>query len=223
MNSEKAVAEIETKLHIPDNIYEKEFLRGLEELILNEKWVIVARKKDKRKLTYYDTPELEMHKQRATIRVSEYDPSKNPGRFRYDFKTGSIEERKEAKYWTERLLEPPEIITMLGLNVKALRPIVNVTGYPILMDIEKQGTILEVKFDTCKIGWGLSFRELELELKEGNASEIEILVDKIQSKFKLERGYEQKYSRVVRMLGITPESLKRKDDVQGYLLLHSIW
>ena len=197
--------EIETKLDVPLSVKPDEILGKLEEILKQEGWEIILSRNDEKELLYYDTPDFSFYWEGSTLRrVTPFDPSKFKGSVRYDFKQGKQESRTEIKYWSDRILKPSEIVDALQIDAKYPRisSVAMVLITPEFREIRKNGTDIELKLDTCWIDGEDKFRELELELKQGNSANIKNLSDKIAQRLNLGYLHQQKYSRVVEVMNL---------------------
>lgn len=206
MKSIKPVSEIEIETKLDAPFYEEQIIiNECKKVLEKEGWEILGERNDKKSLLYYDSSDLKLHREGATLRrVTPFNPKKFPGRVRYDFKQGRGQLRVESKGWSNELLEEDEIVGLLGLEnrVKEIKPIVKVRITPRFLDIEKEeGNMgIELKFDTCLYYGKPLFRELELELKKGEPSELYRTSDLLARHFGFKTLTQQKYSRVVEML-----------------------
>jgi hypothetical protein len=200
----KMKLEIETKFDVPLETSQEEVAEEIKGLLLAEGWEIISERSDKKNLLYYDTPEMSFHKEGETLRrVSPFDPKKFPGCARYDFKQGRGQLRLEGKAWSKIPLDEEEIIYVMGLGkkVEKIRPIAEVHISPWFLDLEKGKDSAELKVDTCSYRGKDLFRELELELKSGDAGELFRTSELLSKRLKLKYLTQQKYSRVVDALG----------------------
>jgi hypothetical protein len=202
--------EIETKLDAHMHYSDQVVIEETKNILEREGWEIMNEHADEKDLLYYDTSDLQFHKEGATLRqVTPFCPKKFPGTVRYDFKQGKGEIRLEAKGWSSEALSEDEIISLLCLEnrVNRIKPIAQVHITPKFLDLEKwdkrSGEVkvsAELKLDTCMYYGRPLFRELELELKKGNPSEIYKVSRLLSEYFDFPIINTQKYSRVVNLL-----------------------
>ncbi len=201
----KEEKEIETKLDVPLQIDKEKIIAGIERLLVQQGWEVLGVRGEEKELLYYDTPTFSLYDEGSTLRrVMPFDPSKFPGSVRYDFKQGFGQNRTEVKYWTDKTLGGKEILQALDLidDYSKIVSVAHVVITPRLWDIRKGNTALELKLDSCWIDGGVRFRELELELKEGDQSQVYGFCEVIAKKLGLTYRTQQKYSRVVEELGL---------------------
>lgn len=197
--------EIETKLDVPLSLPDLKVISDVKHLLNKECWEIINERADEKDLCYYDSPDLKLHNEGSTLRrVTPFDIERYPGRVRYDFKQGKGELRLEAKGWSSDVLRSEEIISLLALEkrVNQIRPIVQVHITPLFLDIQKGDLEAELKLDTCSYQGKPLFRELEIELKNGDPSELYKTSDLISDQFGFRYLHQQKYSRVIDILQI---------------------
>ena len=198
-------SEIETKLDVSLHEEMEGLTKKIRSVIQREKWEIVNERKDEKEILYYDTSSLQLHNNGATLRkVTPFDQKVFPGSFRYDFKQGKERSRIEAKGWSSTPLKELEILSLLGLENKIgkIRPIVGIHINPFFLDLKKGEVEAELKVDTCTYRLRPLFHELEIELKKGDPQQIYDVTATISRELRFPYLSQQKYSRVIDLLGI---------------------
>jgi hypothetical protein len=192
--------EVEMKFHMPDGVCEDELISGIKAVLLEESWSILSDRADRRSFLYYDTPGFEVYNNSETIRrVSGFDAKVSIGGIRYDYKTGSIDCRLEAKHWSNQVLSPEQIIQELHLPFKMIIPVAPAETYHRLLDIEKGKTLIEVKIDDYDLFGGIHLRELELEVMKGEEKLLREISGELKRRLGLDENHRQKYTRIVEM------------------------
>jgi|TARA_Y100000310_G_C20686775_1_gene819528 inorganic triphosphatase YgiF len=192
--------EIEIKLDVPQDVETDTILERLERIVQDRGFMIVSPKVVERDFQYYDTLNLDIYRRGETLRrVGGFDPTKSKGAFRYDFKIGPIDNRYEANHWTNQQLDDTAILKQFDLErfYAEIFPSASAKTQHHKMKLERRGTIIEATLDYFNVHDGAGFRELELELEQGDVSGLTILSDPLQSEIGLERTHKQKYSRVI--------------------------
>jgi len=208
--------EIEHKFDISKKANIDNLLRDLEKISKKENWKIESKSEEKRKVKYYDTPELLAYNRGQTIReVTKYNDDGCLKSRRYDFKKGSIKNREEANYYSDNELSIEDILKKMPIGFSE-----DEDSYSGLMHIATANTthrkimlswntaILEIKIDYFDVVGGTEFMELELELKEikkcskkASIKKLDSLRDSIKDKLGKKYGmtsyYTQKYNRVI--------------------------
>lgn len=192
--------EIEIKLDVPLDIGTNDILERLEKIVQDNGFMVMSPKVVERNFQYYDTSNLDIYRRGETLRrVGGFDPNKNRGTFRYDFKIGPIDDRYEANHWTNERLDDATILKQFDLErfYTEIFPSASAKTKHHKMKLERRGTIIEATLDYFSVLEGVGFRELELELEHGDVSGLTILSEPLQSEFGLERIHKQKYNRVI--------------------------
>lgn len=192
--------ELELKYSIDKKTNSMNLLNKLKVFLKQNGWTILSCKKDKRKIYYYDSPNLFLHSQGFTLRRSFYDPKKYPKKWRYDYKTGKLENRKETKVWTNKLLNLESILRLFNIKTSKLKISARVQSKLNLIYAKKLDTLIEIKYELCFVDSNIYFIELEFELIKGNKKILYDLGKRIELILPLTRTYEQKYSRIIKIL-----------------------
>lgn len=195
--------EIETKFDIPPTIPDNIIISGLEECATRcgfhvGTWEIVTRE-----FQYYDTPELHFYTRGETVRrVSGFDLTTAKARFRYDYKTGSLEDRYEQELLSDEELSLSDIAQKLSLpeqyrniSISASAPTTHTRA-----KITRNETVIKTTIDYFDVRKGTAFKELELELGQGNKEYLQNLSQMVIDGLYLQRIHKQKYSRVIELL-----------------------
>lgn len=196
--------EIETKFDVPLGLSEQIILNKLRSIAVKQRFNVGDLEIEVRQFQYYDTPNLDLYKKGETIRrVSGFDLAKNKGRFRYDFKIGNLNNRYEENYWTNLELSIQDILSRFNLKMHkflVISAIADTKHYKIILSKDK--TIIEATLDLFNVRNGAYFKELEIELKEGNYNFLTEISNKLKSALDLQAVSRQKYSRVIDSLSI---------------------
>jgi len=174
---------------------------------------------------YYDTPELLVYSDGETIRrVSGFPSSSRPkGTHRYDFKLGPIDNRFERNHWSDQLYTPQEMLEKVasGCSYQNIIPSAFANTKHLKMYFERQGTTVESTHDLFDVQDGTPFKELELELKEGNRKDLEVelkegnrkdleeIAEQVRTGLGLITINTQKYSRVIEGMPKYAEVIKK--------------
>lgn len=203
--------EIEHKYDLPDNVDDVVILLLLKVIIEESDWTIDEEELVERNFQYYDSPSLGVYKKCETLRrIGGFDPDNYKGMFRYDFKVGPIHDRYEDQYWSNEELSPDEILTRFHLHkyYQSIIPIAYVVTKHYKMKLHRNGSNVELTLDVFDVVNGGCFRELELELENGSALELDNLAGKVKENLKLNPLHKQKYDRVVESIGRFEEHCK---------------
>tara|TARA_Y100000310_G_C20313877_1_gene637493 strand:+ start:98 stop:703 length:606 start_codon:yes stop_codon:yes gene_type:complete len=192
--------EIETKFDIPTESDTDSIIKKLEEVVQQQGFTILTSTIVEREFQYYDTPNFEVYKKGETIRrVGGFNPEKSKGIFRYDFKIGPIENRYEANHWTNKILEPIEILEKFDPKkfYTEIYPSASASTQHHKIKLQREETLIEASIDYFSIKKEVGFKELELELEKGTILELNGLSQVVQKQLELETINKQKYSRVL--------------------------
>ena len=192
--------EIETKFDVPLELDVNGTLSKLKAIINEEGFSVTASIIEHRTFQYYDTSNLDVYKKGETIRrVSGFKKGEDKALHRYDFKVGALDDRYEANQWSNDLLTSPEILERLNLKkfYAVIIPSAFANTQHDKMKLKKDETLIELTIDYFKVDEGGEFRELELELEHGSASDLKVLSEKIKINLDLKEINQQKYSRVI--------------------------
>ncbi|MDP3882023.1 MAG: hypothetical protein Q8Q31_04075 [Nanoarchaeota archaeon] len=201
----KMEREVEKKYDVPLEFDDEGFLYALRDCVVAAGYEIDKPEVLSRRFTYYDTPSLSLYHADGTLRrVEGFDPARHKGKFRYDLKVGPLHDRIEGNYWTNELQDVNSLFReeRQGLGISgdveevAVATMLNYQG-----DIRKGSLVAEYTLDYVAVLGAGSFKELELELKEGNERDLQDLGGIVQAHFDLNELTEQKYSRILRVLG----------------------
>jgi len=196
--------EIEKKFDVPLDWNDEGFLYALQDCSVAAGYEIDKPEILNRRFTYYDTSSLDLHKMNGTFRLVEgFDSLKYAGSHRYDLKVGPLEERFEESIWGNEFLDingifrkEIEKIGLLGqFSEKAMADMRNYKG-----DIRRGSLVVEYTLDYVAVR-GARHPFKEFELKEGEKRDLNELSDIVQTSFNLNSLIQQKYSRILRMLG----------------------
>lgn len=191
--------EIESKFNIPNKVSDKTIMDELKRIAEIYSFIMTEWKIEHRKFLYYDTPSFDLYKKGETIRrVSGFDPKDSRGLFRYDLKKGPIEDRYESNYWSNKELSAEQVINIFRAYEYSKIILVasaNTEHYKAML--HKSGTILEASLDLFDVEEGSSFRELEIEFKEGNCELLRNLSYDVKFEIGLKSSNKQKYARVI--------------------------
>ena len=202
----KMEREIEKKYDVPVHFEVEGFLYALKDCIVAAGYEIDKPEALSRRFTYYDTPSLSLYHADGTFRrVEGFDPARHKGRYRYDLKVGPLYNRVEGNIWSHEMQNVNDLFRKerqrLGIsgNVDevAVAAMINYQG-----NIRKGSLVAEYTLDYVAVLGAGSFKEIELELKEGNERDLQDLGGIVQAHFDLKELTEQKYSRILRMLGL---------------------
>ncbi|MBI2666283.1 CYTH domain-containing protein [Candidatus Woesearchaeota archaeon] len=213
-----AKREIESKFELPIG---KDILLCTTEIleqIAQKGWNLTATNLEPLHFVYYDTPQLDLYQQGATLRrISGYPTTSKPkAAYRYDYKTGSLENRMESTLWSRWEWNPEKIIKKLApeLEYTKLEEVAKTDTFSFKLYYKKWFTQVEVSVDAVSLvpehpekkkinyfgGDGpQKFRELEIELLRGSEKRYEKLVHQLQEKLQFTPINEQKYGRVIGM------------------------
>lgn len=138
---------------------------------------------------YLDTPNKELQKQKIALRIRNTN-----GIYEATYKTRSEVKNGKAVRREETLPLPgihtfrvamkllSNMKTWQGIPLEGLRPLFEIRNKRIVRAIQVPGACLELSFDTCMIAAGdkkTKFKEIELELKNGNEKAMEVFVQEI--------------------------------------------
>ncbi len=201
--------EIEIKYDVPLKVDEARLLERFTELLAAEKFVKVAGEKVSRVYTYFDTKEGLAYKRGETIRrVEGFHNGKSKGKYRYDYKKGSLADRYEQNEFAEELLSGKQMLKLLGLNgmYAGIEDVAVVDTIHHKATFSREKVRLDVKVDYFSIRGGGKFKEIEVELGKESGGEYEHLLEDLGrrillQKFGLDRVQVQKYARVGEMRG----------------------
>ncbi len=205
--------EREVKFDVPLDLDINDFLERLRAIVSNMGYSVLSSQQVERTFQYYDTHHLEVYRNGETIRrVGGFDHTTSKGFFRYDFKKGSIDERYETNYWANERLSASEILERLRLRsfYQVIFPSAAAETQHHKMKIRREGTLIEVVLDYFMVLEGARFRELELELEDGQMSDLTVLAEHIRDGQKVTPMTTQKYSRVIESIS-RYRSLLRND------------
>lgn len=204
--------EKEVKYDISLDVDEQWLLRQVEQSISEFGFQIIPKRKVFRKYEYYDTSMLHALRLGETIRkISDFVPASEKGLYRYDYKIGELTNRYESNYWTSRELSVEEMKKQLKLPdlYSELEVVAVATTNHTKKILQRNATKIELALDHFMLmsGEGFSergceFKELELECKEGSDVENERLGQEISERLGLVQLHEQKYTRVMGLLGV---------------------
>lgn len=201
----KMEKEIEFKFNVPKEFENEEFLFSLKHILNSEGYIVEKPEILTRRFSYYDTPDLDLHKIGGTLRLVEgFDSVRYKCKYRYDFKFGPLNNRVEGNLWNNQLLDVNKIFLEeragIGLRKKvrrvAIATMINYKGH-----LRKGRFVAEYTLDHVTVIEAGSFREMEIELKEGRKEDLNKLSEVVQNRFNLERITKQKYSRIIEMIG----------------------
>jgi hypothetical protein len=193
--------EVEVKFSLSDETDEVSLVETLKEIFSRNSWNVTSDRTDRRNFLYYDTPDLEVYKKSETIRrVGGFDIRIHRGGFRYDYKSGPMECRLEAKCWDDRVLDPKDICKLLDLPYQNIQPTAPAETLHRFLYIEKDGTKIEVKLDNYDLFNGLFLRELELEIMQGQEQDLRDLCGELQKRLALVQSNKQKYSQIIELI-----------------------
>lgn len=200
--------EIEIKYDVPLNMSEEKILEKFTWLLVEEKFTRTKCEKVNRTYTYFDTRDWLIYQRGETIRqVEGFNKNWNgKGKFRYDYKKGTLAERYEKNIWRNERLTTSQILEELGL-AKIYRSIQEVA---IVDTVHHKATFvkgkitLEAKVDYFCVRGGGRFKEIEVELAKDSAKQYQKALEDIgqrilKQQLGLEQMHKQKYARVLEM------------------------
>lgn len=197
--------EIETKFDVPLELPQEDILKVLLEVGAAAGCGFMMQSPVTRNFQYYDTGNLDVYRQGNTVRrVGGFGPQ-HKGLFRYDFKVGPIDDRYEAKHWSDDTLTPEQILNRFSLHrfYSALEVSAYADTQHEKMELDREGTVIEPTIDLFNVKDGGKFRELELELKKGNnTAMLHDISGKVQQALGLRSLTQQKYSRVIQSMPV---------------------
>jgi len=224
--------EIESKFALSEGKYQgKDILfctAEVMEAIQQKGWALTSTNLESLHFIYYDTPQLDFYRQGATLRrITGYPPTSEPkAAYRYDYKTGALEERLESTVWSRWEWSPEKIAKKLipegksGAEIqnqqeeKALQETARTDTFSLKLYCKRWFTQVEISLDTVSLvpedfdkkkttylgtPEAKTFRELEIELLRGSEKRYEKLVHHLQEKLQLTAVTQQKYGRVMDM------------------------
>ena len=195
----KMEREREIKFDVPLTLDESLVLSKLAGVLTKRGYDLTNQKTIRRNFLYYDTPDYNLYKEGRTIRrVGGFDPRKHQGSYRYDIKTGPINDRYEAQIWTDKEIPVKEAMTRFGAtNLPNLIQTVSATTKHITSIASNGENQLKISLDQFTVENGGNFSELELELERGNELELDYLANRIEKKLGLQQSHKQKYARAL--------------------------
>jgi len=209
--------EIEHKFKIGITEDSGEILTRLKKIVIENGWSILNEKEVSRTFVYYDTPSQKCYKNGEIIRRVEGFEKDAKGKFRYDFKTGSIDNRYESSIWMDHELTPEEIVKGLTLsdrysdiiesaraNTKHNKMLISKNETRVEITLDEFKLLDRHKKPLLKVGspkghYLMGLRDLELELKAGDISDLDELALKVES-ITAGRSSKQKYSQIIEIL-----------------------
>lgn len=201
--------EIEIKYDVPLSADEEKLIVRLGELLAIEGFNRVQGKKVNRVYTYFDTPQRYLSQKGETIRrVEGFKNGHEQGRYRYDYKKGTLADRYEENVFHDAWLSPQQILKVLRLD----------RVYPHIEEVATADTVhykatfsngqitLEAKVDYFCVRNGSQFKELEVELAAEDGTPYRSLLEDlgrrvIEHRLGLRRIDIQKYTRVLTAMG----------------------
>src|SRR3989338_5484457 len=205
--------EIEPKFDVPIETDESKLILAVANISAANGWRLSRTNFETLQFQYYDTPELLVYSNGEPIRrVSGFPNSSRPkGTHRYDFKLGPIDNRFERNHWSDQLYTPQEMLEKVasGCSYQNIIPSAFANTKHLKMYFERQGTTVESTHDLFDVQDGTPFKELELELKEGNRKDLEEIAEQVRAGLGLITINTQKYSRVIEGMPKYAEVIKK--------------
>ena len=197
--------EIEVKFDMPIHIPEIDILSGIEDIASRHGLAVQPWETVRREFVYYDTTKLNYYQREETVRrVSGFDLAKSKGVYRYDYKSGTLEDRWEEVVWSNKELTLIEIAQQLTLPEKyagiTISALARTTHTRTKLTDDK--TILQATIDYFDVQKGIPFRELEIELESGEEKQLHSVSHTLAHVLNLKRVHKQKYARVLESKGV---------------------
>jgi len=194
------VREIESKFDVPLSIKPEDLVEALRETLGELGFSVDSCREFSRKFVYYDTENFLFHCTGTTVRkVSGFDPKESPDLFRYDYKSGPLENRFEESRWSGEDRTPSEVIDFWGIRKQYCFLHESAKADALYHEIRasREGTKLVITLDRFFPEGGPAFVEFEAELEQGDESMIWEVSNPVRDKFSLTPLSSQKYSRIM--------------------------
>jgi len=192
--------EIEKKFDVPLTLPDAKIILGIGACAQRCGFEVGVWETVTRRFVYYDTPELNFYERGETVRrISGFDPSKVKGRYRYDYKTGTLDERFERELWWNKKLKNSDIAQRLALPEKYKNidknALANTTHTRAKLTMGE--VLIHATIDYFDVQEGFQFRELELELRKGSKEHLNALDEAVMNIMNLKHENRQKYTRII--------------------------
>lgn len=159
-----------------------------------------------RRFTYFDTTDFELYHRGWTFRrIDGFHPeidSSAKGRHRFDVKIGDLEHRKEANVWSDAVEDVATIVSRLKLPrwLAEVKPVASASTRHDQCELVLASLRVLATLDTFEVDEGGRFRELELELADGDTREFNEFVRSVTPTLGLVPEKRQKYAKVLESL-----------------------
>jgi len=209
----KLEKEIESKFDVPWETKEAELMLDVAGILARAGWNLVTTNVEPAlQFQYYDTPDLSVYQKGDTIRrVNGFPESSNPkATHRYDFKVGPIDERYEVKNWADDILTEEQISKVIRphCDYNKIMPSALANTRHLKLFFEKAETYVEVTHDIFSVVRGSRFKELEIELEEGDLNNLKEATELVRTETGLLLINKQKYDRVIEGISDYAEILR---------------